>query len=188
MEPTWVSSQWLAHNFSFIYNENTHLWRLTRYGSPYSVLGTDRIITDEDAMLELGIAADKHEMGIVGNYYSNGYDSSQGSQSLEYGIQALQLLKQKGIITSCGNDVSIGDMPFKDFIKPFQGMILTHGFGDDYQKLVGRFFRRFTTLAAFQYSGFMIETDEEYFEARLAMDCPHFIHREQNQTGLATTG
>jgi hypothetical protein len=194
MEPTWVSHHWLAHNFRFNYNENTHLWRLTRYGSPYSVLGTDRIITDEDAWLELGIAADKFEMDIVGHYYSNSCNANscnapQGSQNLEYGIRALQLLKQNGMTSNCCADsVKLGDMPLKDFIRPFQGMIVCHGlFGDDHQKLRERFPRVFTTFEKLAAVVFMIETDEDFFEARLAMDGPHlnFIHREQT---LAATG
>lgn len=180
MDTSWVSRQWLSNHFRFSMNPVTRLYRFERYGQAHSCLGVERLLTEDDAMLELAWAFNKDITDILCGVFRPGY--SKTLYSLSDAFEMLRLLKREGVIEGFTDEWHDG-VNFESLLFPWVGLVVVDN-GKDFQELTGRYFRSVTTRANGQSTIFLLDNEDDFFHRKLSMKGPRFLHRERSDTAL----
>jgi hypothetical protein len=173
-----VSEQWLYRHFGFLKNHSPRLYRLERYLQPYSVLGTDRILDDGDAMLEVGIAYQHRVDGLFIRRWENEVDTVF---SLDNAFALIDLLVREGVIKGYTDEyyTDSKEFNFSHLLGDFVGCIIVDGGIDAKQCWQYGLRRTFTTLSP-QRQIFIVDDDDTYIHARMTLKSgPQFVHREK---------
>jgi hypothetical protein len=182
MDKNFVTRPWLDQHFIYQLNNKYRLYRLTSGGQPWSILGGDRILDDDDAMLELAGAFHGNVYDLSCILYRSGSMSGPERYSLYNALDILRLLKGSGLIEGYSDDWYEGNC-FEHMIAPWVGLIAVYN-GRDHEQLRSKFFRQVTAKSMGQKTIFIVEDEEEFFLTKMKMSGPQFLHRERSHAAL----